>query len=73
MTTNEAERDILGYLKAQDDSWFEKRGRTKFEVLADGALISRLVDEHLRCVNRYGCDREWSVKDACESDPGIEI
>lgn len=71
LTRSEAWGDVMNYLRKQDDDWYEERDRIKEEVLNSAELIDDLVEEHLRCVNRYGLDREWSVEDACENEPGI--
>ena len=28
--------------------------------------------EHYKCVMNFGNDREWSVKNACDVEPGIK-
>lgn len=68
---NEARKDVVDFLNSRPPEWFEEYDRTKWSVLNDAQLIEELVNEHLRCVNRYGCDRQWSVEDACTSNPGI--
>lgn len=71
LSYTEAWGDIMNYLKSRSKEWYEERERTKESVLNDADLIDELTNEHLRCVNRYGCDREWSVQDACCCEPGI--
>ncbi len=66
-----AREDVVGYLSRQDDAYFAARGKTKDAVLADSGLIDALAAEHLKCVMQFGNDREWSVKDACNVEPGI--
>lgn len=68
----DAKKDILSYLSEQENEYFEERGRSREDVLQDTELIDSLAAEHLKCVNNFGNDREWSCKDACDSDPGIE-
>ena len=34
-------------------------------------LIERIASEHRKCVESFGNEREWSVKDACDNEPGI--
>lgn len=71
ITRDEAIKDIVSYLNAQPNEYFEERSTTKEEVLNDRGIILSLANEHLYCVNRIGCDREWSCKDACDNDPGF--
>lgn len=71
LTYTEAWGDVINFLRAQSEAWFLSCGRVKSDVLNDGILIDKIVGEHLRCVNNYGNDREWSVQDACTVDPGI--
>lgn len=71
LTYTEAWGDVMNYLRAQSEACFLSCGRIKDDVLSDGILIDKIVSEHLRCVNIYGNDREWSVQDACSVDPGI--
>ncbi len=59
------------YLEAQDNSYFQERGRTKEDVLLDSELLGALAAEHMKCVNNFGNQREWSCKDACDCEPGI--
>ena len=70
-TFEDAKNDVISYLSSQDEHYFHDQGLTKDMVLQNANLIGLLSDEHLRCVSRYGCEREWSCKDACDSDPGI--
>lgn len=63
--------EVVDYLAKQDDEYFAARGVTKASVLANDTLIRTIAEEHFRCVERYGCDREWSLRDACDNDPGI--
>lgn len=71
MTREEARADIKSYLEMQDDGYFAERGRTREEVLNSEEIMEALVNEHMACVNRFGCEREWSCRDACDSDPGF--
>lgn len=64
--------DIKNYLRAQDDEWFAERSQARENVLNNVNLLEELAMEHMRCVNRCGCDRDWSCADACDCDPGIE-
>lgn len=64
--------DIKYYLQSRSDDWFAERRRGKEEVLEDKELLDELATEHLRSVNKCGCDRDWSCADACDCDPGIE-
>lgn len=68
---DDARSDIVFYLETQDEDYFAERGRTKEEVLSDGELIDKLAAEHQKCVNSFGCEREWSCRDACDNEPGI--
>lgn len=68
---DDAREDIVTYLEAQGEGYFAERGRSQDEVLADNDLIDKLAAEHQKCVNSFGCEREWSCRDACDSDPGI--
>lgn len=67
----QARADIIEYLSAQPEDYFTQRGRSKREVLRDTETIADLTCEHLHCVKRFGNDREWSCKDACDIAPGI--
>lgn len=61
-----ARADIIEFLTNQNERWFEETcHRYKAEILANNALIEALATEHLRCVNRFGNDRDWSAQDAC--------
>lgn len=61
-----ARADIIEHLSGLEESWFEETcHRYKAEILANNALIEALATEHLRCVNRFGNDRDWSAQDAC--------
>ncbi len=76
MTTNtfsydDAKNDILEYLWLQNENYFSERGTTEEQVLENEELIDRLAAEHLKCVMRFGVEREWSCKDACDNSPGI--
>ena len=71
ITKEEARKDILKYLESQSPEYFEKRSTTHLDVIQSEDIIQSLVDEHMHCVNRLGCNREWSCKDACDNDPGI--
>ncbi len=71
LSFTEAKRDIVSYLEAQDDSYFQDRGRTKEDVLLDSELLETLATEHMKCVNGFGNEREWSCQDACDCEPGI--
>lgn len=63
--------EVIDYLIAQDEEYFAERGTTKAYVLANDELIRDIAEEHYRCVERYGVDRAWSLRDACDNDPGI--
>ena len=71
MTKQEARSDILKYLEAQDPEYFAERSTTYLDVVQSEDIMQELVDEHMHCVNRFGCDREFSCKDACDNEPGI--
>ena len=71
LTEQEAKSDILKYLKAQDPEYFAERSTTYLDVITSEDIMQELIEEHMRCVNRYGCDREWSCKDACDCEPGF--
>lgn len=64
-------QEVINYLTEQEDSYFACRGTTKTAVLADTERIDRIAAEHRKCVEQFGCDRAWSLADACGSDPGI--
>ena len=63
--------DVVNYLRAQGEHYFTCRGTTKTAVLNDSDRISLIASEHRKCVERFGNEREWSVKDACDNAPGI--
>lgn len=67
----EAMDDIIKYLSAQGEEYFEKRETTKSKVLADDTILADLRDEHYKCVMNFGNDRDWSCRDACDNNPGI--
>lgn len=67
----DARQDVASYLAEQGDAYFAERGRARKDVLEDNELIDTLTEEHMRCVNRFGNDREWSVRDACDHEPGF--
>lgn len=67
----QARADIIKYLSTQPECYFTQRGRSKVEVLNDTETIADLACEHMHCVTRFGNDREWSCKDACDHTPGI--
>lgn len=70
ITEEDARADIIEHLSGLEESWFEETcHRYKAEILANNALIEALAAEHLRCVNRFGNDHDWSAQDACN---GIE-
>lgn len=71
LTKPEAITDIFKYLKSQSDDYFEARSTTLQQLLKNENALEAIVGEHMRCVNRYGCDREWSCQDACDNDPGF--
>lgn len=71
-TIEAARKDVVAYLTEQEESYFTCRGKTKAEVLVDSELIDTVAAEHYKCVMNFGNDREWSVKDACDVEPGIE-
>lgn len=70
-TFQEAREEVLGYLKLQEESYFMEHETTEEAVLANSDLIDEVAFEHLHCVNSFGCDPNWSLKDACDNDPGI--
>ena len=67
----EARNDVITYLSAQQEDYFTERGRTKEDVLSDAEVVNEIAAEHMRCVNRYGNEREWSVENACDVEPGF--
>jgi len=67
----DAKKDVINYLSEQENEYFTERNTTREAVFSDTELIAHLASEHLACVTCFGCEREWSVKDACDSDPGI--
>lgn len=71
MTREEARADIEGYLGSQSEEYFAERGQSREEVLNNEEIMDSLVNEHMACVNRYGVERDWSVKDACDVEPGF--
>lgn len=71
MKIEEAKKDVINYLSLQEDAYFNERNTTREAVLSDNELIAHIASEHLSCVTRFGCERDWSVKDACDSFPGI--
>lgn len=71
LTLEAARKDIVEYLGQQENDYFSERGTTKEQVIGDQELIENLAVEHMRCVNRYGNEREWSCKDACDVEPGF--
>lgn len=70
-TFKQAREDVIAYLSDQDEEYFDKRCCVKAKVLVDDDLIDRLAAEHLKCVTQFGNDRDWSVQNACDSDPGV--
>lgn len=64
--------EVIEYLKNKNDRYFTKRGTTRERVLANDELIRAIAEEHFRCVERHGCEREWSLRNACDYDPGIQ-
>lgn len=66
-----AHADVVEYLAAQDSDYFEKRGRSYSDLLSDTIAFEAIVEEHIKCVNFFGCDRRLSVKDACDTEPGF--
>lgn len=72
ITFDAARQDVVRYLTRQDDKYFEERGTTRNAVFCDYEQIDLVASEHLKCVNSYGCDAEWSLKDACDVEPGIK-
>lgn len=70
-TFADAKNDIFTYLAVQDETYFSMRNTTKEHVMNDAEMIEKLANEHYHCVTRFGCDRAWSYKDACDSDPGF--
>lgn len=71
-TIEDARKDVVDYLTEQEDSYFTCRGKAKDEILADSELIDTVAAEHYKCVMNFGNDREWSVKNACDVEPGIK-
>lgn len=55
LTLEEAKRDVLAYLEMQDGAH------------RDAECIDELAAEHLKNVNGFGCDRDWSCRDVCGS------
>lgn len=71
ITFDAARQDVIRYLTTKDDKYFEERGTTRNAVFCDYEQLDLIASEHLKCVNSYGCDIEWSLKDACDVEPGI--
>lgn len=71
LTLTDAREYVVGYLQMQEDSYFEERETTKEAVLANDALIDAIACEHAHCVSSFGLNWDWSLKDACDNDPGI--
>ena len=67
----ESMQDVVLYLTLKDENYFSERDTSKKEVLQNEDLLKRLADEHYKCVHEFGCEREWSIKDACDNEPGI--
>lgn len=72
ITFDMAKQDVIRYLAAKDDKYFEERGTTRNDVFCDCEQIDLIAAEHFKCVNSFGNDIEWSLKDACDVDPGIK-
>lgn len=70
-TREDAMDDVEKYLSSQPDKYFADRGTTRDAVLCDDGILADIAAEHYKCVLHFGNDREWSCKDACDSDPGI--
>lgn len=68
----EAKQDVLEYLDSQSDEYFIEYGQTR-EIMQNDAVISAIAEEHMKCVNSFGNDRAWSVKDACDVEPGLNL
>ena len=66
-----AKWEVENHLKFKEESFFDERGTTLQQVLADEALMDTLVTEHHRNVHKYGCDADWSVQEVCDCEPGI--
>lgn len=64
--------DVIDYLNEQDDEYFSERCTTRSAVLSNRELLDRIAAEHRKCVEQFGNERDWSVKDACDNEPGIE-
>ena len=64
--------EIECYLKTQPEAYFIERGTTLEQVLNDQELMDNLTHEHRKSVYDYGCDPDWSAKDACDNEPGIK-
>ena len=62
----------IDYLNEQDDEYFSERCTTRSAVLSNRELLDRIAAEHRKCVEQFGNERKWSVKDACDNEPGIE-
>ena len=71
LTYAEARGDIVTYLMTQSADYFTERGTTKEQILQDTDLLDILASEHMKCVNNFGNEREWSCQDACDVEPGI--
>ena len=68
---DEYRQEVLDYLNSQADSYFTSRCTTKQIVLADTELIDHIAAEHKQCVEKFSCDRQWSLQDACDEHPGV--
>lgn len=71
ITPEEAERDIINYLASQDEEFFDERKMSREEFLGNSTMMQAIAAEHLRCANRYGCERDWSCADACNNAPDL--
>lgn len=63
--------DVINYLNKQDDDYFAERGTTRSKALSDRDRLDFIAAEHRKCVEQFGNDRDWSVKDACDNAPGL--
>lgn len=71
LTLNDAKEVVVDYLQMHEESYFTEHETTKEAVLANDELIDAIAYEHSHCVNSFGNDPDWSLKDACDNDPGI--
>lgn len=61
---------MITYCEALEDVKTElsRRGVSDVLIAEKRGKVEDMAREHMKCVNSYECDREWSVENVCDTE-----